>query len=574
MRTMKLLTVTAMVAVTLVLAPVVNAQTTPTLTVTAGPAITEGGSIRFFVEPSEPPGQDIDIRYDLEETERVGEFVNADFVFDGSERTRTAAVRSGDSQWGLVLGTVADGVHEDSEARNGRTNTVTFTLLEGTGYTVGEPSSATVEVRDDEAAWGTVQWEDTEVTVAEEDGYVELAVTLSKPYSYPLRLVTSTSEVTARAGDDYDDDSEQAGLTIPARSRRATQRITIIDDDHPEGTETFLAHLDLPPDLPVNQGDTTATVTITDSDEPPVDPVDPPVDPPLNPVDPVSPPGSFVCDNQANKRIVLSAVGEISEPGESDFWEVDTDPYRFYLVEVLGADWGADLIGEDTYDGDLTLGDPELIGMVHAVDGVSGETYSSAARDGGVGRNSTAVTARSKPGPWRFEVTGGAGDTGTYQIIVRVANVCAERDGEVFFPWFGGPEGYALDVAADISTRKVLLADPGNPTSIGGFLGDNWDADPDEDWHRVRLETDHEYTVAVWTRQSLAVEHQATQLKILGIHDHRGERIDGTASAGSGGSVSVVFRPAVAGTYYVAVGSGGDDHTGVYAIGVTAHPVA
>ena len=563
MRTLKLLKaaamVMAMVAAALVLAPAANAQTIPTLTVIAGPAITEGGDVRFTIALSEPPTQALDVAYELEETERVGESVNSDFVFDGVEGSRTARIRAQDADWRLVLGTGADGVHEDSEARDGRTNSVTFTLREGSGYTVGDPSSATVQVGDDEAEWGTTAWEDIEVVVAEEDGFAELAVTLSKPYSYPLTLETAAGCGTADCGEDFDVDSANVDVTIPALSQRVTLRIGIVDNEQPESTESFAVLL-LVGDNPVRQDDGLAVVTITDDDETPVDPVDP--------LD------NYVCDNQANKRIVLSAVGEISEPGESDFWVVDTDPYRFYIVEVLGADSGADLLGEDTYDGDLTLQDPELIGMRNVANGVSGETYSSAARDGGVGRNSAAVTGRSEPGPFRFEVAGGDGGTGTYQIIVRVANVCAERGGEVFFPWFGGPEGYALDLPADTTTRSVLGADPNHPTSIGGFLGDNWDADPDEDWHKVRLEEDHEYTVNLWTRQSLAVEHRATQLKILGIHDLDGDRIAGTASAGSGSNVSVVFRPATAGTYYVAVGSEGDDRTGIYAIGVTTRPIA
>ena len=34
-----------------------------------------------------------------------------------------------------------------------------------------------------------------------------------------------------------------------------------------------------------------------------------------------------------------------------DFWTVDLDPWRVYLIEVLSADSGPDVLGEDTYAG-------------------------------------------------------------------------------------------------------------------------------------------------------------------------------------------------------------------------------
>ena len=277
MRTLKLLTVTAMVAAALVLAPVANAQTTPTVTVTAGRPtaeglvairpVTEGGAAIFTIALSEKVSDnDIEVAFELEETERVGEFVNSNLVNDGSEGSHTMKIRRGEDGAELVIRTIADGVHEDSEARNGRTNPLTLTLLPGPGYEVGTPSSATHHVTDDEAAWGTVGWESTEVTVAEEDGFVELAVTLSKPYSYPLTLRTSTSQALANSGSDYDLDSALTDVTIPAGSQRATVRVGIVDDDEPEDDERFLMALVLPPGLPVHAGEATATVTITDGD--------------------------------------------------------------------------------------------------------------------------------------------------------------------------------------------------------------------------------------------------------------------------------------------------------------------
>ena len=278
MRALKLLTVTGMVAAALVLAPVANAQTTPTVTVTAGRPtaeglvairpVTEGGAAIFTLALSEKVStDDIEVAFELEETERVGEFVNSNLVNDGSEGSHTVKIRQGEDGAELVIRTNADGVHEDSEARNGRTNPLTLTILPGRGYEVGTPSSATHYVIDDEAAWGAVGWESTEVTVAEEDGYADLTVTLSKPYSYPLTLRTSSSQALANSGSDYDVDSANTDVTIPAGSQRATVRVGIVDDDQPEDAESFLMALVLPPGVPVNEGEVVATVTITDGDK-------------------------------------------------------------------------------------------------------------------------------------------------------------------------------------------------------------------------------------------------------------------------------------------------------------------
>ena len=185
MRTLKLLMVMAMVAAALVLAPAVNAQTVPEVTVTAGPAITEGERALFRFELSEPAVRDLQVEYELEEIERVGEWVNSDLVPDPTEGSRTVTFLQGRSEVGVIILTTSDGVHEDSEARDGRTNPLTVTIQEGQDYTVGDPSSATVQVGDDEAEWGTTAWEDVEVTVAEEDGFAELAVTLSQAVLVP-----------------------------------------------------------------------------------------------------------------------------------------------------------------------------------------------------------------------------------------------------------------------------------------------------------------------------------------------------------------------------------------------------
>ena len=128
--------------------------------------------------------------------------------------------------------------------------------------------------------------------------------------------------------------------------------------------------------------------------------------------------------------------------------------------------------------------------------------------------------------------------------------------------------------------RKNLsrLLDGAPRRSLSGFLGDNWswyrESEPDVDWFRVKLKTNHEYTIELWTEESYPQAHQATDLKILGIYDANGDLIPDTPSSTSGKKVIITFEPASDGEYYIAVGSGQRDRTGVYRIGIRGRSLA
>ena len=53
-----------------------------------------------------------------------------------------------------------------------------------------------------------------------------------------------------------------------------------------------------------------------------------------------------------------------------------------------------------------------------------------------------------------------------------------------------------------------------------------------------------------------------------------GTMVAGTANSRNGKRVSVVFQPDAPGLYYIAVGSDGDDRTGVYRVRATGEEVA
>ena len=85
------------------------------------------------------------------------------------------------------------------------------------------------------------------------------------------------------------------------------------------------------------------------------------------------------------------------------------------------------------------------------------------------------------------------------------------------------------DLPAGTGGIQTLLAGTHNSSYVSRpemhhVLGDNWDSNRDEDWIGVDLEQGEEYTVRLRTKTSLPDRLQATELKILGIHDFQRER--------------------------------------------------
>ena len=235
------------------------------MTLTAEPAIIEGGTATFTLTLSEAATSTLRVNVDVDEMERVGVGVNANLVPDSAEGLNRVTVRRGAMTATLSIATVADGVHEDSRARTGRTNPLTATIQTGTGYTVGATAEAIVQVKDDEAAWGVIEWESIDVSARKGDGFAELFITLSKPYSYDIDAVLINIAGGAGAGNDYDSSTASGVFTMPAFKQRKSLRVRIVDTDQLEGDETFDIQM-FGNALPANLGRRIATVRIIDDD--------------------------------------------------------------------------------------------------------------------------------------------------------------------------------------------------------------------------------------------------------------------------------------------------------------------
>ena len=159
------------------------------VTVGAGPAVDEGTAASFTVTLSEAaPAGGLTLAY------RVSE--DRDFVAASDEGAKTLAIPAGATSATIRVPTVGDG-------RDGPDGAVTVTLGDGVGYVLGDPSSATVAVRDADAA-GL----DTFTIYHDPGGGAEavsrygtaVALLDAGYWRYRVRTVSGTGEVERLAG--------------------------------------------------------------------------------------------------------------------------------------------------------------------------------------------------------------------------------------------------------------------------------------------------------------------------------------------------------------------------------------
>ena len=393
------------------------------------------------------------------------------------------------------------------------------------------------------------------VTANERAGTMTLTLKLSHPSSQDISYRTpDNSEYrggTATFEVDYEiqyDGSNPARITVPAGQLTKSFDITLIDDDLEEPDESVeLVWLKVSSSQ-ATPDEITFTGTITD------------------------PPICDALGNLENAIIVKNLRGEITQAGQSQFHRIKLDPYRSYLIEAIGQN-GEDMLGVEEH-ASLTLSNPDIPAIWNAR-ATSRWTRYGDRNDGDEAKNVIRRFLDSDYRAYKVEVDSGTGETGTYQLKIRVNNICRLDENEnAHYQWAGGPKGYPAnsDLPAATGGRQVLLTgtDWGNDNvtrpEMHHVLGDNWNSDRDEDWIGVDLEQGEEYTVRLRTKNNLPERLQATGLKILGMKDANGNAINGTASAGAAGKKVFLtdWTAPSTGRFYIAVGSEGNDRTGIY----------
>ena len=217
--------------------------------------------------------------------------VNVDVTGTGGNMLARAGRYTVNFAAGSNSETLTVNLRDDTEDEDD--STVTAEVVNSSGYFPGSPSAAQTTVTDDDHVPVTLSWEESNVTVDEDDGtYIfDALVTTTKDkmpdLGFRVEVTISTADGTAQQPDDYTQVSTTETfvasnfnpVTIGGQDRYQASRpvgVTVENDIEDEPDERFtvtLAYEDTDPDpLPPHlQGrSTTARFTITDDDPVPL----------------------------------------------------------------------------------------------------------------------------------------------------------------------------------------------------------------------------------------------------------------------------------------------------------------
>ena len=247
----------------------------PAVSVAAGSGVTEGGDAVFTVTADRAPDANLAVALTVSEAQ------GSDFVAAADEGAKTVTILAGETAGTLTVKTEDDSADEPD-------GSVTATVTAGTGYTVGSASSGTVAVADNDAAAGVLPVLSVESkSVQEGDGKVTLWATidpLPSKAAFPelyrtTRLKLRTIEGTAWDGVDYVGIPAYFGITEACNFHTTLapngkhgcriDEVTILDDSHDDGGETFQLEVGFADSEPVplrGLGAARGTITIENSD--------------------------------------------------------------------------------------------------------------------------------------------------------------------------------------------------------------------------------------------------------------------------------------------------------------------
>ena len=217
--------------------------TLPVVTIAAdAPSVTEGGNAAFTLTATPPPPADL--------TVTVGVSATGDYGIAGASRTVTIPTTG---SFTLTLATADDSADEPD-------GSVTVTVADGAGYTVGSSASGTVSVRDDDEPL-------PEVAIAAGDAVTEGGDAVFTLTASPLPASPLSVSVTVAASGDYGIAGASRTVTIPTTGSVTLTLATANDaTDEPDGSVT----------VTVTDGDgytvgssASGSVSIEDDDLPP-----------------------------------------------------------------------------------------------------------------------------------------------------------------------------------------------------------------------------------------------------------------------------------------------------------------
>ncbi len=218
----------------------------PVVSITAGDAVTEGGDAVFTLTASPLPASPLAVS--------VTVAASGDYGIAGASRTVTIPTAG---SFTLTLATADDSTDEPD-------GSVTVTVNDGAGYTVGSSASGTVSVRDDDLPPPAVSITAAAASVTE-GGAASYTVSADRA---PDADLTITLSVTEAAGSDHvaADDEGTATVTIAKDATQAVFSVATVDDavDEPDGSVTVTVNDGAGYTVSSSQG--AATVSVSDDD--------------------------------------------------------------------------------------------------------------------------------------------------------------------------------------------------------------------------------------------------------------------------------------------------------------------
>ncbi len=220
--------------------------TLPVVTITAGDAVTEGGDAVFTLTASPLPASPLAVS--------VTVAASGDYGIAGASRTVTIPTTG---SFALTLATANDATDEPD-------GSVTVTVADGAGYTVGSSASGTVSVRDDDLPPPAVSITAAAASVTE-GGDASFTLTADRAPDADLTVTLSVSEA---AGGDHvaADDEGTATVVIAKDTTQAVFSVATVDDavDEPDGSVTVTVNDGA--DYTVSSSRGAATVSVSDDD--------------------------------------------------------------------------------------------------------------------------------------------------------------------------------------------------------------------------------------------------------------------------------------------------------------------
>ena len=221
----------------------------PEITITAGSAVTEGNAATFTVNASPSVSSAITVKYTVSQ--------NGDFVASGNLGANKSVPLSGGSVT-ISVPTVGDSADEEN-------GSVTVTLSDSSGYTLGSSKSASVTVNDDDAAPVSIpEISITGGSAVTEGANASFTVTANPAPSSTLSVAVAVTQ----SGDFVSSTGKNITTVQIPTSGSITLPVPTLDDNVDEANGSVTVTLKSGSGYTVSSTSGAATITVSDNDEP------------------------------------------------------------------------------------------------------------------------------------------------------------------------------------------------------------------------------------------------------------------------------------------------------------------